>query len=113
MVSVPTTVIDKGNNCDGGVKSGNNGTVRRVLVKRNSGEMVAAFGSKTPRSQSLANAKAVSNDNQNQQHQSLSRNPSRKVEQFPYRRNPLNEINPNINNRGSKVREIEPDCQQV
>ena len=113
MVSVPATVIDKGNNCGTGVESGSNGTVRRVLVKRNSGEMAAASGSRTPRSQSPANARAVSNDNQNQQHQSLSRNPSRKAEQSPYRRNPLSEIDPNINNRGSKAREIEPDCQQV
>lgn len=111
MVSVPATVIDKGNNGSSGVESGNNGAVRRVLVKRNSGE-VAASGSKTPRSRSPANARVVSNENQNQ-HPSLSRNSSRKAEQSPYRRNPLSEIDPNINNRGLKAREIEPDCQQV
>ena len=110
MVSVPATVIDKGNNGSSGVESGNNGAVRRVLVKRNSGE-VAASGSKTPRSRSPANARVVSNENQNQ-HPSLSRNSSRKAEQSPYRRNPLSEIDPNINNRGLKAREIEPDCQQ-
>ncbi|CBI24021.3 unnamed protein product, partial [Vitis vinifera] len=90
MVSVPATVIDKGNNGSSGV---------------------AASGSKTPRSRSPANARVVSNDSQNQ-HPSLSRNSSRKAEQSPYRRNPLSEIDPNINNRGLKAREIEPDCQQ-
>lgn len=113
MISVPATVMDKGNNGGGGgVESGNNGTVRRVLVKRCSGEIAAPSGSRTPRSQSPANARVVSNDNQNQ-HQSLSRNSSRKAEQSPYRRNPLSDIDPNINTRGSKAREIEPDCQQV
>ena len=48
MVSVPATSIDKGNYCGNGVESGKNGTVRRVLVKRNSGEMTAASNSKTP-----------------------------------------------------------------
>lgn len=111
MVSVPASVMDKGNNCSSGVESGSNGAVRRVLVKRNSGEITAS-GSRTPRSQSPANGRVVSNDNQNQ-HPSLSRNPSRKTEQSPYRRNPLGEIDPNINTRTLKAKDIDPDSQQV
>ncbi|GLT28723.1 hypothetical protein SLA2020_036340 [Shorea laevis] len=94
MVSVPATVSSslgmEKNNPD-------QGAIKRITVKRNVAAETAVASSRTaasPRSRSPArtNPKGC-NDNQQQQ-PSLSRNPSRKAEHSPYRRNPLGEIDP-------------------
>ncbi|XP_027368472.1 uncharacterized protein At1g65710 [Abrus precatorius] len=112
MVSVPATVsslvMDKSNN--GGGESG-----KRIIVKRNVGDggngvVGGSRSAASPRAQSparangnVANAKVLG-ENQQQQQPSLSRNnSSRKAEQSPYRRNPLNEVDSNTNNGSSKV----------
>uniref|UniRef100_A0A803LQP0 Uncharacterized protein n=1 Tax=Chenopodium quinoa TaxID=63459 RepID=A0A803LQP0_CHEQI len=124
-VSVPATVtslsVEKGS-----VGNGNDGNVKRVLVKRNVG---------SPRSQSPARAisparasSPVRGGNQGngggqQQPVSapLSRNGSRKAEHSPFRRTPLNEIDINslpfhpLSNKRpvSKGKEIEEDVVLV
>ncbi|XP_021735884.1 uncharacterized protein At1g65710-like isoform X2 [Chenopodium quinoa] len=125
LVSVPATVtslsVEKGS-----VGNGNDGNVKRVLVKRNVG---------SPRSQSPARAisparasSPVRGGNQGngggqQQPVSapLSRNGSRKAEHSPFRRTPLNEIDINslpfhpLSNKRpvSKGKEIEEDVVLV
>ncbi|KVI08696.1 uncharacterized protein At1g65710-like [Cynara cardunculus var. scolymus] len=93
MVSVPAT--DKTNNTGGGeVVTGVATGVKRIQVKRNTGE--AARTAASPRSRSPARANLrVLNENQNQQPLTLSRSNSRKAEHSPYRRNPLAEIDTN------------------
>ena len=131
MVSVPATVssmsMDKSNN--GGEWAASTG-VKRTSVKRNVGGdngLAGSRGTASParsRSPARGNGGKVFNDN-NQQQPSLSRNSSKKAEQSPYRRNPLNEVDPNslaypqsANNNGSKVqnrtkKEIETEANQV
>ncbi|XP_027938903.1 uncharacterized protein At1g65710-like [Vigna unguiculata] len=108
MVSVPPTVsslaMDKSNNC-----GGESGT-KRITVKRNVGD-VGSRGSASPRAQSPARVKALS-ENQQQQQPSLSRNnSSRKAEQSPYRRNPLGEVDTNIKVQQNKPK-IEAEVMQ-
>ncbi|XP_061360309.1 uncharacterized protein At1g65710-like [Gastrolobium bilobum] len=121
MVSVPATVsslvMDKSNN--GGGESAANTGIKRITVKRN-------VGVASPRSQSPARATANNKVlGENQQQHSLSRNSSRKAEQSPHRRIPLNEVEPNslsfpqttANNNSSKVqnkskKEIETEANQ-
>ena len=114
--------MDKSNNA-GGVGGGGGGGgesamaagVKRIIVKRN-------VGAGSPRSQSparangnAANAKVLLSENQQQQqNSSLSRSNSRKAEQSPYRRNPMNEVDPNSlacpqstsNNSSSRVQNL-------
>ncbi|CAJ1960679.1 unnamed protein product [Sphenostylis stenocarpa] len=114
MVSVPATVsslvMDKSNNNGGGgAESVATTGIKRITVKRN-------VGAASPRSQSPARANGNASNankasNENQQQPSLSRSSSRKAEQSPYKRNPLNEIEPNslafphstANNNSSRV----------
>ncbi|WVZ05069.1 hypothetical protein V8G54_018415 [Vigna mungo] len=88
MVSVPATVsslvMDKSNNNGSGGESAATTGIKRITVKRNS-------PARANRNATNAN-KAF---NENQQPPSLSRSSSRKAEQSPYKRNPLNEIEPN------------------
>ncbi|PSS00365.1 hypothetical protein CEY00_Acc24333 [Actinidia chinensis var. chinensis] len=100
MVSVPATVS---NNGIGGGGGGENASgIKRISVKRNVGEAVAAgcrsVASPRSRSPARGNLRAA-NENQNghnyQQPPSLSRSNSRKAEQSPCRRNPLAEIDQN------------------
>jgi len=109
MVSVPPTVsslaMDKSNNC-----GGESGT-KRITVKRNVGD-VGSRGAASPRAQSPARVKVLS-ENQQQQQPSLSRNnSSRKAEQSPYRRNPLGEVDTNIKVQQNKPK-IEAEVMQV
>ncbi|XP_012571338.3 uncharacterized protein [Cicer arietinum] len=89
MVSVPATVSSlvmgksNDNGCEGGESTTATTGIKRITVRRN-------VGAASPRSQSPARA------NGNAANQpSLSRNSSRKAEESPYRRNPLNELEPN------------------
>ncbi|KAL8159641.1 hypothetical protein V2J09_001178 [Rumex salicifolius] len=88
MISVPATVsIEKNSN-------NNNGdcNVKRVLVKRNVGEGLAASrGGTPPRSRSPA-SRSNGVDASGGKEASLSRSNSRKAEHSPFRRTPLNEI---------------------
>ncbi|KAI3747629.1 hypothetical protein L6452_10163 [Arctium lappa] len=96
MVSVPATDKTGGG---GEVVAGVGSGVKRIQVKRNTGEAAVAVGSRTaasPRARSPARANLrVLNENQNQQPLTLSRSNSRKAEHSPYRRNPLAEIDTN------------------
>ncbi|XP_039687296.1 uncharacterized protein At1g65710 isoform X2 [Medicago truncatula] len=118
MVSVPATVtslvMDKSNNngCEGGESAAGTIGVKRITVRRNVG---------SPRSQSPARA----NGNATSQ-SSLSRSSSRKAEESPYRRNPLNELEQNslanphstVNNNNSRAqsrpkKEIETEANKI
>ncbi|XP_009799979.1 uncharacterized protein At1g65710-like [Nicotiana tabacum] len=99
MVSVPATVtsmvMDK--SIDVGADNISAAAIKRIQVKRNAdGSRTAA--SPRARSPARVNAKVLSerDNNQQQQPMSLSRSNSRKQEQSPYRRNPLNEIDTNV-----------------
>ncbi|GLT77611.1 hypothetical protein SLA2020_491790 [Shorea laevis] len=93
MVSVPASVssslaMDKSN--------AEQGATKRITVKRNVAETAVA-GSRTaasPRSRSPARTNPKGSNENQQQQPSLSRNPSRKAEHSPYRRNPLGENDP-------------------
>ncbi|XP_072988607.1 uncharacterized protein At1g65710 [Typha latifolia] len=83
MVSVPAR--EKG----GGVGS------TEVGVRKASPAM-SNKRSSSPRSRSPANAARMANENSAINHNSLSRNSSRKAEHSPYRRNPMAEIDENL-----------------
>ncbi|KAI6670669.1 hypothetical protein NL676_005554 [Syzygium grande] len=97
MVSVPASLVDK-SNCAGDPHE-SQATIKRISVKRNVGEAhTVSRSAASPRSQSPARQTSGGvgrQQNSENQQPSLSRNPSRKAEQSPCRRNPLGEIDTN------------------
>ncbi|GKV20362.1 hypothetical protein SLEP1_g30498 [Rubroshorea leprosula] len=98
------------------------GAIKRITVKRNVAADTAVASSRTaasPRSRSPARTNPKGCNENQQQQPSLSRNPSRKAEHSPYRRNPLGEIDPSTRKkselspyRRNPLSEIDPNSLQ-